>query len=152
MKKNVFVEFQVYRSKNRDSNWLLTSKIQKSCWQKSTILFFFQNTSKLLWKDVPGAGKNCPVVYVSIFMKLFDIRPKSWFFGTYFGLLRFQNFWVQCFTCNSELINLKFYKKLFPVCNFQLANKPPFLNVVLISKTNPMHEEGSAMAKIDSQF
>ena len=59
-------------------------------------------------------------------------------------------FWRTFYFANiSELFNLNFDKNRFPVCNFNLRKKTPFLNVDFISKTNPMHYKGSAMANID---
>ena len=115
--------------------------------------------------DASGSSKNCPVVFVSRFLKLFDIWQKTDFSHVF--NLKYQFFafnWIHyqqictiigflkmnllvpiygCifFTCISEKFNLKFHKNWFLVVNFN------FSKCCLLSKTNHIHIEGSAMPK-----
>jgi len=79
----------------------------------------------LVSKDAWGAGEYCPFIFVSIFLKWFDmwISPIS----------EIQN------SVSLALVNYSSLNFIKPVSGwqFQLAQKLPLLNLVLLSKTNP---------------
>ena len=53
--------------------------------------------------------------------------------------------------CSSELFNLQFYKNWLQLA-ISICEKIAFQNFVLMSKTNHIPIEGSAMAKIDHSY